>query len=293
MISPPLLNPAELLARVAARIPESLRSKVVVIGSIASAWAFRSLVSRYSVATKDIDLLLRPAVDAVATAEALGQQLIDEGWTPWYPDGVEPGAQGMNDDQLPALRLSPPDDQDRWFVELIAEPPAVQTERRYWRRISVEAGVFGLPSFRYMPVAVHDAEQTPFGLRVARPACMALAHLLEHASPDTTPIRSLTGGPARYIKDVGRAVSLWWLAREQSPLADVHWRATWRQALSAVHPAQQADMGVVVANGLASLEDELREAHRIAVYGLLAAHGTTLDAYRRAYAGLMGLARQF
>lgn len=178
------LDASSLLQRVAERVPPALRANVVVIGSIATAWAFRDVSGTHSVATKDIDLLLRPAIDAVGTAETLGQELLNEGWQPQYPTGIQPGTADTPDDRLPALRLSPPGDTDGWFVELLAEPPAEQATRKHWRRFQTELGDFGLPSFRYMRVAVHGAEDTEFGLRVARPARMALAHLLEHADPD-------------------------------------------------------------------------------------------------------------
>lgn len=86
------LDAGELLRRVAARIPVDLRARVVVIGSIAAAWAFREVSGTHAVATKDIDLLLRPAIDAVVTAETLGQSLIDAGWQPRSPADVGPGS---------------------------------------------------------------------------------------------------------------------------------------------------------------------------------------------------------
>ncbi len=61
-----------LLRRVAERVPKTLRANIVVIGSIATAWAFRDMARTAMVATKDIDLLLQPSVDAVSTAQALG-----------------------------------------------------------------------------------------------------------------------------------------------------------------------------------------------------------------------------
>ena len=76
------LDAGALLQRVAERIPLALRPNVVVIGSIATAWAFRDVSGTASVATKDIDILLRPAIDAVATAHALGKKLLKDGWTP-------------------------------------------------------------------------------------------------------------------------------------------------------------------------------------------------------------------
>lgn len=283
------LDAGALLLRVAERVSPALRSNVVVIGSIATAWAFRDLVGTHAVATKDIDLLLRPAIDAVVTAETLGQELIDDGWIPQYPNGIHPGGAGTPEERLPALRLSPPGVAESWFVELLAEPPADQATRKHWRRFQTGLGDFGLPSFRYMRVAVHGAEDTEFGLRVARPARMALAHLLEHADPDRTPISGLPGTPLRFTKDVGRAISLWWLAREQSTLAGEHWRAEWRETLATLYPDRVDDMKAAARSGLVSLADYLREAHGIALNGVLAPHGTTLDAWRRAYASLLDL----
>lgn len=282
----PVLDPAELLARVSEQVPPALRANVVVIGSIAAAWAFRDVSGTYSVATKDIDLLLRPAVDAVATAEALGQELLNGGWAPQFMQGRAPGNSDTPDDDLPALRLSPPERRDGWFVELLAEPSLAQATRKHWRRFDTGLGTFGLPSFRYLRIAVHGAEDTRFGLRVARPAPMALAHLLEHADPDRTPISSLPGQPPRYLKDVGRAVSLWWLAREQSPMAAENWLAAWRETLAALHPGDEAAIKAAARAGLATLADSLRESHAIAVLGILAPHATTLEAYRRAYLSL-------
>ncbi len=283
------LDAASLLRRVAERVPESLRANVVVIGSIASAWAFRDISGTHSVATKDIDLLLQPAVDAVSTAEVLGQDLLQHGWQPRFPNGIAPGNAATPAEALPALRLSPPGDDDQWFVELLAAPPADQASRKQWRRFHTEMGDFGLPSFRYLRVAVHDAEETPFGLRVARPACMALAHLLEHADPDTTPISNLPGTPPRFTKDTGRAIALWWLAREQSPLAHDLWLAQWRETLFTLYPDDLVTMQEAARAGLAAIADYLRKAHAIARSSVLAPHGTTLEAFRRAHASLMDL----
>lgn len=286
------LDAAALLGRVAERVPPTLRANVVVIGSIATAWAFRDVSGTHSVATKDIDLLLRPAIDAVGMAETLGQELLDEGWTPQYPNGIQPGASDTPDDRLPALRLSPPGNPDGWFVELLAESPADQTERKHWRRFQTDLGDFGLPSFRYMRVAVHGAEETEFGLRIARAARMALSHLLEHADPDRTPISNLPGNPPRFTKDVGRAIALWWLAREQSPMAGEHWLTEWRESVALLYPDRMVQMKASARTGLTSVSDYLRDAHAIALNGVLAPHGTTLDAFRRTHASLLELIDQ-
>lgn len=286
------LDASELLQRVAERIPARLLPNVVVIGSIATAWAFRDVSGTHSVATKDIDLLLRPAIDAATTAESLGKELLDEGWQPRYPNGIAPGKPATLTDQLPALRLSPPDATDGWFVELLGEPTPDQAARKHWRRFHTPLGDFGLPSFRYMRVAVYGAEETPFRVRVARPANMALAHLLEHADPDRTPISNLSGTPPRFTKDVGRAVALWWLAREQSPLVTGAWHAQWRDTLAALYSGREDAMRATALDGARTLTGYLRDAHAIALNGVLAPHGTTLEAFRRAHDSLLGLIDQ-
>lgn len=85
------LDSAVLLSRVAERVPPALRANVVVIGRIETAWALRDVSGTHPVATKDIDLLLRPAIDAIATAKMLVQELLDEGWQAQYPNGIQPG----------------------------------------------------------------------------------------------------------------------------------------------------------------------------------------------------------
>lgn len=283
-----LLDAALLLERVATRVPPSLRDKVVVVGSIAAAWHFRDVSGSAAVATKDIDLLLRPSVDAAATARALGQGLVDEGWRPTYPPGWSPAGSTSPTEELPALRLSPPDGQESWFIELLAEAPVGQIERKHWARFRTAAGDFALPSFRFMRVAVQDPEVTPSGLRVARPASMALAHLLEHADPDRTPISGLEGRPPRFAKDVGRAVAMWWLAGRQSPLAEQAWLADWSAAAGACLAAQSVDTsGSIPAMrariSLEALEGVQRESHAIAVRSLLAPHQVSFAAWRRAH----------
>jgi hypothetical protein len=289
---PALLDAAALLRRVAERVPPALHANVVVIGSIAAAWAFRDVSGTHSVATKDIDLLLRPALGAVATAETLGQELLDAGWEPRYPGQALPGTAETPVDKLPALRLSPPGEGDTWFVELLAEPPAGQATRKHWRRLKTSDGEFGIVSFRHMRVAIHGAAQTEFGLRVAHPARMALAHLLEHADPDYTPISGLPGTPPRFTKDVGRAIALWWLAREQSSLAGQQWLVAWRETLVALYPDSMTEMAAAARKGLASMAGYLDQAHAIALNSVLAPHGTTLEAFRRAHATLLDLIDQ-
>lgn len=286
MTSSSILDAEVLIQRIAERIPLLIHPHVVVIGSIACAWAFRDVSQTAAVATKDIDILLRPSVDAVTNAMALGERLLDEGWRPMFPNDMAHGSEQTPTDELPALRLSPADGTG-WFLELLAEPPEDQSDRKHWRRLVTVHGHFGLPSFRYMRVATHDAELTTFGLRVARPAQMALAHLLEHADPDKTEVRAL--GLPRYMKDVGRAVALWWLAQEQSVLAAENWAMAWRNALDDLYPAERNIRLINAKRGLMSVESSLVDAHALTARSVLAPHGTDVRAFERAYRSLLDL----
>jgi hypothetical protein len=281
------LDVSAILRQMASQIPEPLRAHVVVIGSIATAYAFRSITGNAPVATKDIDLLLRPAVDAVATAEAIGEQLLAAGWTPHYPNGIDPATPETPDARLPALRLAP--DAASWFVELLGEPPADQKDRRLFRRLSMSDGDFGLASFRFMPIATHAPKGGPLGLRVAQPACMALAHLLEHADPDRTGISSIAGNPPRFVKDVGRAIALWILANQLPEPAASAWASPWRSARSAFAATRWPVPSASAA--LEAVEPYLTEAHAIAITSVLAPLQTPLDAFRRAHADLSAFAR--
>jgi len=284
-----LLDTASLLERVARKVPADLRAHTVVIGSIAAAWSFRDVAGAHTVATKDIDLLLRPAVAAVDTATTLGLDLLEDGWLPQFPDGRSPGTVDTPDDALPALRLAPPGENEGWFIELLAEPPADQVKRKQWRRFVTPAGHFGLPSFRYMPVAIDMPEDSPYGLPIARPLNMALANLLEHTEADRTPMSSFEGRPPRFVKDVGRAVALWWLANQQSPRAPDQWLRGWRACIGSLYPHQRVERAAAARQGLLNLRGYQREAHQIAVLGVLAAHQTSLAAFERAFNSLLAL----
>lgn len=278
-----------ILQFTAAAIPAALLDRIVVIGSLASAWAFRDLDGSEAVATKDIDLLLHPSMQACATAVELGAELVASGWQPICLGGRLPGDADSPTEHLPVLRLRPPEGPP-WFVELLATPAADQTERRAWHRVRTARGDFVLPSFRQLPLLTHAADLTPFGLRVARPAIMALAHLLEHADPDRTAISNLPGNPPRFVKDVGRSVALWWLADQQSVRARRQWPNDWQQALRST-AMDMTEVRSQARQALAHLSAWQREAHRLASTGLLAGHTPTLEAWLRAAAGLDELLR--
>lgn len=285
------LDPPQILEAVAQRLPASLQPHVVVVGSIASAWAFRELAPNAALTTKDIDLLLRPAVAAAGAAQTLAEALLAEGWQPHYPTGVTPADESADDEDLPALRLRAPGERDGWFIELMAEPAPDQVRRRAWRRFKTPAGHFGLPSYRYLPFATHDPEPTPFGLRVAHPANMALAHLLEHADPDETPMSSSPAGPGfrRYEKDLARAVSLWWLSlrARPRPLAARLWQQRWLAAAQALNAGPATTVFARASLGAEALRSRLLAAHTQARASVLAGFEVGLDEFRASHHDLL------
>lgn len=122
------VDPDALLLAVARAVPGDLLGNITIIGSIASAWAFRGLVANALVATKDVDLLLAPSVSAVGTAIAIGDRLMAAGWSPQYRWEMTAYPADTPADARPALRLRPPGVIEGWFIELLSAPiprPAV------------------------------------------------------------------------------------------------------------------------------------------------------------------------
>ena len=85
---------------------------------------------------------------------------------------------------------------------------------------------------------------------------------------------------------------MWWLAREQSSIATEQWLTEWRETLAVLYPDRMVEMKASARAGLTSVTDYVRDAHAIALNGVLAPHGTTLDAFRRAHASLLELIDQ-
>ena len=99
----------------------------------------------------------------------------------------------------------------------------------------------------------------------------------------------IANNPPRFTKDVGRAIALWWLAREQSSEAAEQWAEEWRDCLATLYPSNNSNMRSAARIGLRSVADYLSVAHAIARSGVLAPHGTTLEAFRRAHLSLLDL----
>jgi len=83
-----ILDPDALLEDVAQAIPRTLHAQLVVVGSIASAYAFRGLVAAGAVATKDIDVVVRPALNATAFATDIANELLRANWRPHFNIGM-------------------------------------------------------------------------------------------------------------------------------------------------------------------------------------------------------------
>lgn len=277
------VDPEHLLRTLAQGIPASEHDNVVVIGSIATAWAYREIMAQGGVMTKDIDAVLRPAKTAVVTARSIGEDWIAHGWKPLFPEGQAPGGPDTPTDRLPAMRLTPPNADESWFVEMLGEPHAEQADRRVWHRFDTAFGTFALPSFRFMRIATHGPASTEFGIRVATPACMALAHLLEHADPDETLVK--TTGKPRFHKDVGRAQALWWLAGQVDGERDV-WEQAWMSALQDVFPGNERAMLKRALKGLEQVKFLQPESFAIAAGTVLASFQVERRSWQRAYDSL-------
>ncbi len=121
------VDPDALLLAVARAVPHDLLGNITIVGSIASAWAFRGLVANALVATKDVDLLLTPSLSAVGTAVAIGDRLMAAGWTPRYRPGDSRASADTPAHARPALRLCPPGPTAGWFIELLSAPTPVSS----------------------------------------------------------------------------------------------------------------------------------------------------------------------
>ena len=150
-------------------------------------------------------------------------------------------------------------------------------------RLPLAGGHFGLPSYRYLDVAIHDAPMSDLGVRCARPDMLALSNLLRNPEigPDT--MDALVEGRRikRSNKDLGRVVAI---ARLSDPDAPRDWPRTWSEALRACHAEAWRALAGRAGNGLRALlrsEADLEEACLTCNLGLLADHPVTPEQLRR------------
>jgi len=278
-----MVSPREVLALVARVVPEACRENIVIIGSLAAGYHLLRDNVGAQVQTKDVDCPLVPRVEAVRAGGEVARQLLDAGWR-LKTDGKHgrPAEASTPEAFLPAVRLHPPHSTE-WFLELLAaHEPGDESDKR-WTRLRLPCGHFGLPSYRYLDVAVHDAPMTDVGLRCARPDMLALSNLLRNPEirPDT--MDTLVEGRQikRSNKDLGRVVAI---ARLSGPDGARAWPRAWAEALRAGHGASWGRVAANAGAGLRALllsEADLDEACVTCNVGLLAFEPVTPDQFRR------------
>lgn len=278
------INPQNVLGQVAEAVPKDCKENIVVIGSLAAAYAYFGNDKNLAVRTKDVDCLLKPYPDAAEKGEAITRQLRNAGWKPRRMGSHHiPGTSETPDDELPAIRLYPPgidpEEENAWFLELLVEPESTKEKGKKWSRIIVDDDHFGLPAFRFLSVAAYVPEKIDhLGIYYARPEMMVLANLLEHPEikPDIISTQFENRDIKRSNKDLGRVLAIGYLA-QKSGLKDFRsWSKDWEFALQSCFPYEWESLVKNVGLGLRALlhsDVDMNEAHHTCVYGLLSSFG--------------------
>lgn len=278
----------EVLQQVANAVPMECRDNIVIIGSLAAAYAYFGDNDKMVVQTKDIDCLLKPFHIATEKGQAIARRLLDAGWHQRrLGDHQTPGTPQTPNDELPAIRLYPPEinpeDENAWFIELLTEPDSSNDQGKRWSRMVIDEGHFGLPSFRYLSITAHVPHKIDqFGIYYARPEMMALANLLEH--PEIKPARmsALFEGHKikRSNKDLGRVLSIGYLAEEAGLKDYRQWGYEWKMALQSCFPDEWEKLAKNTGTGLKALlksNEDMNEAHHTSMYGLLSSCGVSKE----------------
>jgi len=291
-----MLSPAEVLAQVAAALPDQVRPSVVIIGSLAAAYHYFAGDSYRAIRTKDVDCLLSPHSKAVAAASAVTDELIQANWTLREgADWSKPGTQADVVEDLPMVRLRPPGATNSpWFLELLSAPPQYLPggPAKKLRRVETGAGHFAICSFDYLALAEWQPIETPYGVRIARPEMMALANLLHHPYIADTVIAGTVD--KRSNKDLGRVLALAYLATLRDRRTGVEYLDEWPARMwSALQEKFDTHAGQLAAHAgdglkacLASPAD-LDQALRIANLGLLASLDISPEAFQATGARFM------
>jgi hypothetical protein len=266
------LSPGEVMEQVASAVPPECREHIIVVGSLAAGYQLMRHDRARQIRTKDVDCVLFPQVEAVGTGKVVAESLMARGWGP-ATDGEfgKPGSASTPDEMLPAVRLYPPESR-AWFLELLSVPgPGLDAGKR-WRRLELESGHYGLPSYRFMSVATWNPLKTETGLYCARPEFMALSLLLEHQ--EVTPARILAPVQGRSIKrsnkDLGRVIAL---ARLSGDDAVEQWPESWVKAVDGCFPGRDLPQAATLGRGLRALlgsPSDMEEAHHTCMNSLLA-----------------------
>jgi hypothetical protein len=270
------LDPRAIFKLLAADLPKNLRRHMILVGSLAAAYHFRTKLRRRAVNTKDADVVVHPAGDIESVA-AIAAQLLGLGWRP--TDVCRPRRTSKPANALQAIRLFPPHSQS-YFVELLGLPKPTQRQEKLWTPVRMQDGWYGIPSFRYMVLLDLERCATPEGIDYAHPAMMALANLLSHREVGTQRMSSPIGGRMllRSAKDLGRVLALVWLAGRD---ASANWRDPWVAGLKTCWGSRWRTVARRAGAGLEDLlvhRAALDEARHAVETGLLSGRGVSLEA---------------
>lgn len=273
------VSPNEVLALVAAAIPQDCRRNVIIAGSLAAGCQLLTHDASLHVRTKDVDCVLIPRIKAVESGRRIAEELLAHGWTPRTEGAhAEPGTAETPLERLPAVRLCPPNSKE-WFLELLTVPEPDRSTGKNWIRLELGSDHYGIPSFQFLPVATFQPVETDAGIFCARPSMMALANLLEN--PEIKPDRMSGIIEARSIKrsnkDLGRVLAISRLSTEEEILT---WAGIWGEALREVFPNEWRKYARRGGDGLRILlasEEDLEQAHHTCINGLLASVPVTIE----------------
>jgi len=276
------LSPRQVLEQLAAAIPAAERARLVIVGSLAVGYHYFGRDPDAPVRTKDVDCVIAPRVRAVEEGARVAEMLLERRWRPRMTGPhAEPGTAATPEQDLPAVRLHPPDSEE-WFLELLTVPAAEEERGAHWTRLPLSRGHYGLPSFEFLALETHQPLPTDLGLSYAQPALMALAHLLEHPQVGAATMSGLIEGRRikRGAKDLGRVLAIAALA---GPDEVENWPAAWSSALRACFPARGAELAPRAGAGLRELldrEEDLEQAMWTCNTGLLASRPLSLGQIR-------------
>jgi len=277
-----LLSPRAVLARVARQLPAHCRQHIIVIGSLAAGYHLFAELEDGQVRTKDIDCILVPRVEAIRAGKAVAEALLAAGWRR-RAEGpfAAPGTARTPANDLPVVRLYPPDSVE-WFIELLTVQEAGdERDRAFDRMVLSDGGHYAVASFRYLDVAAYRAIETPDGIRCARLEMLALSNLLRNPVIRQERMQTPVGpGLKRSNKDLGRVLAIARLAGREIV---AKWPSAWAEALRGLYPSEWTELAGRLGAGVRVLlasEGDLREALEITRGGLLASVLVTPDAFR-------------
>jgi len=272
------LDPKNLFRRLAGEIPKILHPHVLIVGSLAAAYHYRSQLKTRAVNTKDADLIVHPAGD-VGSCRKIAEKLLKQGWT--RTDKCYPMSRPKPTKDLRVIRLNPPKSRD-FFVEILGLPKKTQKDLVVWVPVRLSDGWYVIGCYRFMAVTSLGRLRSAEGLEYASPSAMSLANLLAHSELGQQRMSERIGGQSilRSAKDLGRVLALAWLEGREGT---AEWVAAWRRMLKGCFPSKWRTLVKGVGSGLRALLDNrvvLEEARITTEVGLLNRLNVTTEMLR-------------